>query len=288
MVEGCLKHVYIQQCLCYSMLRTNISQLGGEFVSDRKKKYRELINQLYLFHDDFMVLVFKDIPCVELFLSIIFHQYIHINHVFVQDDLRNLHGRAGILDIVAVDDEDNFYNIEVQNENEGANPKRARYHASLMDVHMIEKNTSWKDIPRSRVIFITRKDVLGYGLPMYHINRRIDENKEKFNDEQRVIYINGEKEEDTPLGRLIHDFKCTDPNDMYYEVLANRVKYFKEGEGEKEMCEIWDKIRKDGEARGKEIGKLENLQMLYNDGILTKEQFEKYTNDIQTSGAEFI
>ncbi|MDE6953296.1 MAG: hypothetical protein K2P09_05735, partial [Erysipelotrichales bacterium] len=83
--------------------------------------------------------------------------------------------------------------------------------------------------------------------------------------------------------------------------------YYKEGEGKKEMCEIWDKIRRDGEAlgevrgeaKGKEIGReegkilgrvegkmegrLENLQILYNDGILTKEQYEKYTNDIQSS-----
>ncbi|MDE6953474.1 MAG: hypothetical protein K2P09_06630, partial [Erysipelotrichales bacterium] len=101
------------------------------------------------------------------------------------------------------------------------------------------------------------------------------------------------KEEDTPLGRLIHDFKCTDPDEMYYEVLAKRVRYYKEGEGKKEMCEIWDKIRRDGEALGevrgkeigKEIGRLENLQTLYNDGILTKEQYEKYTNDIQLISA---
>ncbi len=276
-------------------------------VSDRKKEYHELINQLHLFHDDFMVLVFKDVSCVELILSIIFHYHIHIIQVHVQDNLRNLQGRSGILDIVAVDEKGNIYNIEVQNDKEGAHPKRARYHGSLMDVHMINKKTAWKDIPKSSVIFITRQDILGYGLSMYHVDRRIDENGESFNDEQGVIYINGEKEEDTPLGRLIHDFKCTDPDEMYYEVLAKRVRYYKEGEGKKEMCEIWDKIRRDGEAlgevrgeaKGKEIGReegkilgrvegkmegrLENLQILYNDGILTKEQYEKYTNDIQSS-----
>lgn len=28
----------------------------------------------------------------------------------------------------------------------------------------------------------------------------------------------------------MHDFFCTDPNDMYHEVLAERVRYFKEDE----------------------------------------------------------
>ena len=169
-----------------------------------------------------------------------------------------------------------------------------------MDVHMINKETAWRDIPKSSIIFITRQDVLGYGLAMYHVDRRIDENGERLNDEQGVIYINGEKEEETPLGRLIHDFKCTDPDEMYYEVLAKRVRYYKEGEGKKEMCEIWDKIRRDGEAlgevrgeaRGKEIGRVEGerlfAQKLFEDGVLTKEQFDKYINDIKASQFQII
>jgi hypothetical protein len=29
----------------------------------------------------------------------------------------------------------------------------------------------------------------------------------------------------------MHDFKCENPDDMYYEILRNRVRYFKEDEG---------------------------------------------------------
>ena len=32
-------------------------------------------------------------------------------------------------------------------------------------------------------------------------------------DEEMMIYVNGENENDTPLGRLMRDFKCTNPND---------------------------------------------------------------------------
>ncbi len=78
----------------------------------------------------------------------------------------------------------------------------------------------------------------------------------------------------------MHDFKCTNPNDMYYDLLRERVKYFKEDKrGVKEMCKIWDDIKKEGIQEGK----LESYTQLYNDGVITKEQFEFYINSIQTT-----
>jgi hypothetical protein len=44
---------------------------------------------------------------------------------------------------------------------------------------------------------------------------------------------------------------------MYYEILRNRVKYFKEGEGQEEMCEIWEKIENKGIAKGRLEGIIE-------------------------------
>ena len=70
-------------------------------------------------------------------------------------------------------------------------------------------------------------------------------------------------DEDTPLGRLMHDFRCTRPEDMYYDVLAERVRYFKETEeGASAMCEAMEKLARDfagelvqeAEARGMERG----------------------------------
>ncbi|MBR1854877.1 MAG: hypothetical protein IJ794_17320 [Lachnospiraceae bacterium] len=34
----------------------------------------------------------------------------------------------------------------------------------------------------------------------------------------------------TELGRLMHDFFCTNPDNMHYEELAQKVRYFKEDE----------------------------------------------------------
>ena len=86
-----------------------------------------------------------------------------------------------------------------------------------------------------------------------------------FDDGSHILYVNSAMaDEDTPLGRLMHDFHCTRPEDMYYDVLAERVRYFKETEeGASAMCEAMEKlardfageIAKEAEARGMEQGK---------------------------------
>lgn len=42
----------------------------------------------------------------------------------------------------------------------------------------------------------------------------------------------------------MHDFKCKDPDEMYYSQLASRVETIKNTEGGREtMCEIMNKLR---------------------------------------------
>lgn len=42
----------------------------------------------------------------------------------------------------------------------------------------------------------------------------------------------------------IHDFSCTNPSDMHYEVLADRVRFFKESkEGVAIMCKVIEDMR---------------------------------------------
>ena len=41
----------------------------------------------------------------------------------------------------------------------------------------------------------------------------------------------------TVLGRLMHDFFCMDPDDMNYQQLAKKARFFKENEeGKAVMC----------------------------------------------------
>ena len=101
------------------------------------------------------------------------------------------------------------------------------------------------------MIFITRKDVLGYELPIYHIGRSIKENDEDFKDGSHIIYVNSANREDTELGRLMHDLNCKNAADMYNKILAKRVYELKETqEGVGIMCKEMDQIYREGETRG--------------------------------------
>ena len=141
----------------------------------------------------------------------------------LQKDYKNLQGRSAILDCVARDSEGKQMDVEIQQDNEGASPKRARYHSGLMDMNTLNPGQDFDDLPESYVIFITRDDALGYGLPIYHIDRKIEEVSENFKDEAHIIYVNSKKQEDTELGRLMHDLHCKNAEDMHSKILADRV-----------------------------------------------------------------
>ena len=108
--------------------------------------------------------------------------------------------------------------------------KRARYNSSLIDANVTEPGDQYEALNESYVIFITENDVLKKNLPIYHIERTITETGEPFGDEEHIIYVNSQIRDDTSLGKLMHDFACIEAKDMFYPVLADRVRYFKEDE----------------------------------------------------------
>lgn len=231
------------------------------YSADQTLTYDKAIAELRLIDDDFMRIVFKDRECLDLILSIILERSIHIRELHTQYDLKNILGKSIEIDAFATADGE-YFNVDVQRENMGAHPKRARYHESLINAHISFPKEKWNQIPRVYVIFITEHDVLGYGLPIYHISRRINENNEKFNDESVIIYVNGAIWDDTPLGRLMHDFQCQNADDMYYEVLRERVKYYKEGGGKVQMCKIMEQIKNQGIEIGETRTTVHNIKQI--------------------------
>ena len=49
----------------------------------------------------------------------------------------------------------------------------------------------------------------------------IIETGEPFDDEEHIIFVNSEIQDDTEVGKLMHDFYCTNYRDMNYQVLAD-------------------------------------------------------------------
>ena len=231
---------------------------------DFEKKHQEDLQRLRgfrLLDDDFMTKVFEDISCAELLLRIILNdEGIRVLEAHSQRGIKNLQGRSVKLDILAVDSHNRVFNVEVQRSDRGAGAKRARYNSALIDANVTEPGDQYEDLNETFVIFITENDVMKAGLPIYHIDRVVRETGKLFEDEEHIIYVNSQIKDETKLGRLMHDFSCTEAKDMYNKVLADRVRYFKEDErGVEIMCREMEIMRNQAHEEGIEKGRIIQL-----------------------------
>ena len=228
----------------------------------RHEEYLQRLRGLRLLDDNFMTKVFEDKDCSEVLLQVVLDRDdLTIREVHSQYGLNNIQGRSARLDILAVDEQNRAYNIEIQRNDRGAEVRRARYNSGLMDANITEPGDRYDQLYETYVIFITENDILKAGLPIYHIDRMIRETGKEFGDGAHIIYVNSQIKDDTKLGRLMQDFTCTNPNDMNYPVLAQRVRYFKEDtKGVATMCRAFEEVREDGKLEGKLEGKIEGAR----------------------------
>jgi len=232
---------------------------GKEQFQKHYERYRQVLERLTLMSDIFMRNVLKKPECAEYVLQVIMdNPTLKVVDLVIQKDYKNLQGRSAILDCVAQDESGRQFNIEVQQENEGASPKRARYHSGLLDMNILNPGEDYEKLPETYVIFITKDDVLKKNLPIYHIRRTVQETNEIFDDHTHIIYVNSKICDDTKLGRLMHDFHCRRASDMHSTVLAQRVRELKETpEGGISMCEEMEKIYSEGRTEGRLEGRME-------------------------------
>ena len=223
----------------------------GDILSTTEQTHQqdlERLKALRYMDDDFMTVCLADnFEGVELILRIVLGQEdIKIKSIRTQEPLKNLQGRSAILDVHAIDSTKKEFDVEIQRSDAGAGAKRARHNSSLLDAHILKSGDDTEDIPDSYVIFITENDVMGKNQAIYHIQRYVEfnEGNELFGDGSHIIYVNGKYRGNDEVGKLMHDFSCTNPDDMNYETLAKRARYFKQDEkGVATMCKIMEDMR---------------------------------------------
>jgi len=251
-------------------------RLEGKSKSTRKKmdayEKKRIIASLTLMDDLFMQVVLEEQACTEYILQTILDKSsLKLMEQRLQKRLPNLHGRALVLDCLCTDEKGLLYNIEVQNSSAGAIPKRARYHAALMDTHTLKKGEKFSKLPESYVIFITDKDVLGEGEQLYQIERVIRKSGNLFKDGSHILYFNTARQDDNALGKLARDFKEANPKEIQSKVLSHRVASLKEGkldrEGEKKMNVLLEKYRKKAVEEGIEKGMEKGIEKGIEQGI---------------------
>lgn len=270
--------------ICYNSRKWTVIPVDEIRNVDINPEYRaellEIIQNFRLMDDTFMAKVFEDKECAELLLRIVLgRDDLTVVRVVSQFELKNLQGRSARLDIYAVDDQGKQFDIEVQRDDGGAAPKRARYNSSLRDANSLQPGERFDNLPESYVIFITEHDVLKGGKPLYTINRTVSElDHAIFADESHIILVNGEIKGGSALGELMQDFFCQDPNEMHYKPLSKRAGYFKEDkEGVDTMCKLMEDY---AEKRAREAANEKSVSFalnLWNSGIRDLKQIAALT-----------
>ena len=197
-----------------------------EYLLQKKRDHEEDLQRLRGFRpidDTFMRCLFKDnLPLAQFVLRIITGKDdLVLTREETQKDLKRLVGARSIcLDVHGEDSEGRQYDLEVQRDDSGAEPDRARYHASAMDIENLDAGQDSEKLPETYVIFVTETDVFDVGLGLYTVERVIHPLNVLFGDRQHILYANASYKGDDPLGLLMHDFLCNDPDDMKLPEMA--------------------------------------------------------------------
>ena len=254
-------------------------QVGRLTVTEQiDQKHQEDLQRLRgfrLLDDDFLTKCFEgDTASIELVLQIVLEKPdLKVLDVRTQVFVENLLNRSVRFDILATDSTNAKINVEIQRADKGAGRKRARYNSSMMDANLLKKGDDFDKLPETWVIFITENDVMGKGLPLYPIERCFLGTGERFEDGSHILYVNGAYRGDTPIGKLMHDFACTDAADMYYGTLADRVRFFKESkEGIEIMCQAMEDMRN----QTLKEGMINVAKKMLEDGTITLERIAEF------------
>jgi len=220
-----------------------VRQNSGE----KKQEDLQRLRGLRPIDDDFMRCQFKDnIPLAELVLrNIIGKKDMVITDCETQKDMKRLVGARSIcLDAYGTDSENKKYDCEIQRSDKGADLHRARYHSSVLDVENLDAGQEFIELPDTYTIFITEKDFYGKGEPVYVVERINLTTGRNFEDGEHILYVNGAFCGDSEIGKLMHDFNCTQVDDMNFELMAERTRYLKENpKGVREMCKVIEDMR---------------------------------------------
>ena len=102
--------------------------------------------------------------------------------------------------------------------------------------------------------------------------------------------MNGATRSETEIGKLVHDLRCRDAAEMYFDVLKKRVSQFKDSEegrhimckaveefAERRAAEVRVEAKAEGIAEGKRETMLAMAKRMLKDGVLALKDVARYT-----------
>lgn len=184
--------------------------------------------------------------------------------------------RDAILDILAEDGSGRLYNLEIQRSDTVDHARRTRFYGAMIDSEYLEKGCSYDKLPEVYIIYVSERDLWKSGYTLYRVQSIYKGTDIPYEDGRHILYVNAEVDDHTEIAGLMNYFKESDPNDMSQGELSRRIHYLKcEEGGYEEMCEISEKIYREGMEDGMERGIREVVRVYQELGLSREEILDK-------------
>ncbi len=198
-------------------------------------------------------------------LSIVLNEDdLELTQVKVEQVVLNKSGKRAIrLDAWAMDNKNRQFNTEMQNDTSADDiRKRARFYQGLMDSPILKsgKETKYKELPCTTIIFITQEDIFKKDLAMYTFTEQCEEVEGlHLEDGTTKIFLNMKSKNGRPeLVSLLQYMKDTRLDNPEIIVQDERIKEIDNIVTEVKQSEEWEAVRMNilqiGEEHGKRIG----------------------------------
>lgn len=225
--------------------------------------------------------VMKNKEAYECTLSIILdEENLTLTEVKVEQVVLNRSGKRAIrLDAWAIDNKNRQFNTEMQNDTVGDDVrKRSRYYQGLIDSPILKsgKNTRYKNLPSTIIIFITQDDIFGLDLAKYTFTEQCEEIAGlHLEDGTKKIFLNMNSKNGSPeLVSLLQYMKETRMDNPEIIIKDRRIVKLDEVVQEVKQSEEWEAVKMDlleiGIERGREEGREEGRLLLRSAIILCR------------------
>ena len=235
--------------------------------------------------------VMRNREAYENVLSIILDEEdLVLEEVKVERVVLNKQGKRAIrLDAWARDSKNRQINTEMQNDTDSDDVrKRARFYQGLMDTPILKsgKETKYRELPATIIIFITQDDIFGKDLAMYTFQEHCKEVPELgLQDETTKMFLNMKSKNGRPeLISLLQYMKETDIRNPEILVRDARIERLDEIVTEVKESEEWEEVHMSIYSQGIEQGLVrarqeDILDLLLDYGSVTDELQQKITNE---------
>ncbi len=256
--------------------------------SAKKENVLEVLPEDYQFNlSDFALFlsVMKVKEAYENVLSIILDEPdLKLSEVKAEQVVLNKSGKRAIrLDAWALDMRNRQFDMEMQNDSEGDDVrKRSRFYQGMIDTPILKsgKETRYKHLPSTVIIFITQEDIFGKDRAKYTFSEKCEEESDLLlGDGTKKIFLNMTSKNGRPeLISLLQYMKNTTLENPDIVIQDERILNLDRIVEEVKQSEEWEAVKMNlleiGIEKGIEQSRTEIIRNMLNNGLSSEEVSE--------------